>query len=153
VTAAGCPASAAAVLPRTAAPFAMPVEHGKVREFVIATRGDQARFAEGDHAVPPTFLACARLWQDPEQAAVAAGDMSRLLHAGQEYIFHGPPPKVGDHLVGRARITDEYTKVGGKGGELRFTEVTTDFHDQTGRLVATAVTTTVLTSKAPEVDR
>ncbi|WP_107775051.1 FAS1-like dehydratase domain-containing protein [Nocardioides sediminis] len=133
-----------------AEPFAMPIELGKVREFVAGTLGDVARWEEEPRVVPPTFLAVARLWQRGEHRAAPPGDPARLLHAGQRYVFHGPPPAPGDELTGRQRVSDQYTRNGRKGGLLEFTELTTDFHDPSGRLVATAVTTTVMTQNAPE---
>lgn len=134
--------------PRTVGePFTMPVELGKVREFAVATGGDLELWS-ADGAAPPTFLATARLWQAPEQTVKAAGDRSRLLHASQKYVFHGTPPRVGDQLTGQARVTATYEKEGKRGGALRFTEVTTEFRDADGRLVATAVTTTVQTTTA-----
>lgn len=136
-------------------PFDMPIELGKVREFVVATRGDLELWIDGEHpTAPPTFLATARLWQDAGQTVnPQTTDTSRLLHAGQRYLFHGAPPKVGDRLVGQARISARYTKEGRRGGLMSFTEVSTDFHDTDGRLVATSVTTTVITELAPEDDR
>jgi hypothetical protein len=128
-------------------PFTMPVELGKVREFAVATGGDTELWTDVG-TIPPTFLATARLWQGPEHTVKASGDRARLLHASQEYVFHGPPPRVGDHLTGQARVTATYEKDGKRGGLLRFTEVTTEFHDSSGRLVATAVTTTVQTTTA-----
>lgn len=133
--------------PDTGAPFELPVELGKVREFVTATGGDLTTWAAAGTA-PPTFLATARLWQDAAAAVNPQGDTARLLHAGQEYVFHGPPPRVGDVLTGRARVSSRYRKEGRRGGAMEFTEVTTDFHAPDGRLVASAITTTVITGRA-----
>jgi hypothetical protein len=133
-----------------ARPFTMPIELGKVREFVAGTRGDVDRWDAEPRVVPPTFLAVARLWQRDENLASQPGDPARLLHAGQRYSFHGPPPSPGDVLTGRQYLSDRYTREGRKGGKLEFTELTTEFHDTTGRLVATAVTTTVITQNAAE---
>jgi len=136
-------------------PFTMPVELGKVREFLASTMGDvDAWITDPQCHIPPTFLASARLWQGPGEAVnPQSADTSRLLHAGQEYVFHGPPPRVGTTLSGQARISRVYRKRGRRGGEMTFTEVTTEFTDESGRLVATAVTTTVITEQTSEGDR
>jgi hypothetical protein len=37
-------------------------------------------------------------------------DQQRGMHAEQEYIFHGPPPRAGTTLTAQSRITDVYQK-------------------------------------------
>lgn len=72
------------------------------------------------------------------------------MHAEQEYIFHGPPPRAGDRLVGSSRIERIYDKEGRKGGTLTFAVMVTEFRDAAGTLVAEARLTGVETSKPPE---
>lgn len=136
----------------TAIPFTFPIERGKVREFARAVRaGDDDYVSDAQAFIPPTFLASARLWQSQENTISPHGaDTSRLLHAEQEYVFPGIPPRVGDVLTGTARLERTYEKVGKRGGALKFAEVVTEFSNQEGEIVAISKTTTVVTERSPE---
>ena len=72
------------------------------------------------------------------------------MHAEQEYIFHGPPPRAGDALRCQSKITEIFEKKGKRGGTLTFVVMTTEFRDASGRLVAEAKLTGVETSQAPQ---
>lgn len=139
------------------APFELLVEKGKIREFARAVHADLPAHLEGDHPViPPTFLTTAFFWE----REVEGGDIwprvemdpKRGMHAEQEYVFHGPPPRAGDKLVARARIDRIYEKVGRRGGALTFVELVTEFHAPDGRLVATARMTAVETGQPPAAE-
>ena len=101
--------------------------------------------------IPPTFLTTAFFWQtgdaDPWQAV--AMDQRKGLHAEQEFVFHGPPPRAGTRLTGVSRITGITEKQGRRGGTLTFAVMVTEFRDETGRLVAEARQTGVETAQAP----
>ena len=71
-----------------------------------------------------------------------------MLHAEQEFIFHGPPPAAGTQLTAVGRIDKRYTKEGKRGGTMTFTEEVWEYQDQSGELVAEVRSTTVETSKA-----
>jgi hypothetical protein len=124
------------------APFVLEVERGKLREFARATYGDA-----GDVS-PPTFLTTAFHWQsgDSDPWSRVQMDPSRGLHAEQEFVFHGPPPKAGDRLIGTSRISEIYDKTRSSGGTLTFVVMVTDFRDEAGALVAEAKLTGVETS-------
>lgn len=130
-------------------PFRLDVERGKIREFARATF---APVPEDDSpTAPPTFLTTAFHWQgaesDPwEQVRM---DPARGLHAEQEFVFHGPPPRAGDRLVGTSRITDVYEKTGRRGGTLTFVVMVTEFRDGAGVLVAESTLTAVETGQVP----
>ena len=126
----------------TGAPFVLEVERGKLQEFARATYG-----AASDVS-PPTFLTTAFHWQsgDSDPWDRVQMDPSRGLHAEQEFVFHGPPPKVGDRLVGTSRITEIYDKTRSSGGTLTFVVMVTEFRDAAGTLVAEAKLTGVETS-------
>ena len=130
----------------TGEPFVLDVERGKIREFARAT---SAPVPDDEQPVsPPTFLTTAFHWQsdasDPwEQVRM---DPSRGLHAEQEFVFHGPPPKVGDRLIGTSRITEIYDKTRSSGGTLTFVVMVTEFRDEAGALVAESKLTGVETS-------
>jgi hypothetical protein len=133
-------------------PFRMDVERGKIREFARAVRSTDPAYLDAEQAVaPPTFLTTTFFWQaegsDPWPAV--AMDKQRGLHAEQEYTFFGPPPRAGTRLTCRSRIGEIYTKQGRRGGEMTFVVQYTDFHDETGRLVAQAKMTGVETARPP----
>jgi hypothetical protein len=76
-------------------------------------------------------------------------DQARGMHAEQEYVFHGPPPRAGDRLFCQSRVTEVYDKEGRRGGKLTFAVMVTEFRDAAGRLVAEAKLTGVETERAP----
>ncbi len=136
-------------------PFQMDVERGKILEFARATRTSHAAYLDGDHPViPPTFLTTMFFWEelkpgtDPWEKVKM--DQRRGMHAEQEYIFHGPPPKAGTRLTCQSRIDQVYEKEGRRGGNLVFVVKVTEFRDETGKLVAEARMTGVETAKPPE---
>ena len=126
----------------TGTPFVLEVERGKLREFARATHG------EASDVSPPTFLTTAFHWQsgDSDPWDLVRMDPSKGLHAEQEFVFHGPPPKAGDRLIGTSRITELYDKTSSSGGTLTFVVMVTEFRDEAGTLVAEAKLTGVETS-------
>jgi hypothetical protein len=137
-----------AALGRIGEPFTMDVERGKIREFARATRSSNPEY-DGDRPVAPvTFLTTAFFWQDTESNPwrAVAMDLRRGLHAEQEYVFHGPPPRAGTRLTGRSRIASIYEKQGRRGGTMTFVVMVTEFRDESGRLVAEARMTGLETS-------
>jgi hypothetical protein len=130
----------------TGEPFALEVERGKLQEFARATFTQPA----GDWSLP-TFLTTAFHWQQgaADPWPLVAMDPSRGLHAEQEFVFHGPPPRVGDHLVGTSRIDAIYDRDGRRGGGLTFVVMVTEFRDPSGRLVAESRLTGVETGQVP----
>ncbi|MGV0045016.1 FAS1-like dehydratase domain-containing protein [Mycobacterium colombiense] len=134
---------------RTGEPFGFPVELGKVREFARAIASREPAFAQGA-VTPPTFLMAAEHWQARANSPWGENrpNLARLLHAEQEFVFHGAPPAAGANLRGQARIDKRYVKEGKRGGTMTFTELVTEYHDEGGGLVAEVRTTLVETSKA-----
>jgi MaoC dehydratase-like protein len=128
----------------TGEPFTVLVERGKIMEFAAATRSrNPAYWQDKDPVAPPTFLTTQMFWQ--EWAGPGANpwhavrlDQQRGMHAEQEYVFHGPPPRAGTSLTATSRIEDVYSKEGRRGGTLTFAVMVTEFRDETGRLVAEA---------------
>lgn len=128
-------------------PFVMTVEAGKVREFARAVR---ARDAVDPEVSAPTFLMTACQWRDLEHEVVDfAGGFERSLHAGEEFVFHCPPPGPGAELVGVSRLGDVVRKDGRRGGSLVFTEIVTEFRDRDGVLVVENRSTLVEVEKPP----
>lgn len=123
-----------------------------MREFALATKAAHSAYLDDpEPVVPPTFLACAEQWaaHEAELLERTGWDRQRMLHASQEYTFHGRPPRAGAHLRGAARIDSAYERQGRRGGMLRFLVLVTEFVDENGKAVALSKTTVVETSHAP----
>jgi hypothetical protein len=136
----------------TGEPFTLDVERGKIREFARATFSRNPAYLAADVPVAPaTFLTTAFFWQagDGDPWPAVAMDQRRGLHAEQEFVFHGSPPRAGQRLTGRSRIESVTRKPGRRGGMLAFAVMVTEFVDETGRLVAEARMTGVETGTAP----
>src|SRR5271165_479030 len=120
-----------AALGQVGVPFAMDVERGKIHELARAVRSDDPAYFEGDHPViPPTFLTTMFFWEElvpgSNPWALVKMDQRRGMHAEQEYVFHGPPPRAGTRLTCQSRIEDVYEKEGRRGGKLGFAVMVTE---------------------------
>ena len=126
----------ASALGATGSPFVLDVERGKIREFARATYADIP--ADEQPTAPPTFLTTASHWQtgDSDPWEQVRMDPARGLHAEQEFVFFGRPPKAGDRLIGTSRIAEVYEKTNRSGGTLTFVVMVTEFRDEAGELVA-----------------
>jgi len=130
-------------------PFEMDIERGKIDEFARAIRATHSDHFQGRKPViPPTFLATQFFWEKRVEGAnpwdLVQMSEERGMHAEQEYIFHGPPPRAGDRLVAQSRITELYEKTSRSGTTLTFVKMVTEYRDpKTDRLVAEAVLTGV----------
>jgi hypothetical protein len=134
-------------------PSEIPIERGKIREFARACMTNNPEYvADRAPAVPPTFLTTTNFWTSAGTSPLAKLDIDlrRLLHGGQEYVFHGPPPHAGTELTFQTRVDKIYEKEGKRGGTMTFVETVTEFRDQAGTLVAEARSTAIETGKAPE---
>ena len=137
------------------APFEMDIERGKIHEFARATRSAHPAHFTGDHPIaPPTFLTTTFFWEQlaPDSNPWHRVQMSpeRGMHAEQEYVFHGPPPRAGTRLRCQSRIAEIYEKEGRRGGTMTFVVMVTEFRDASGKLVAEARMTAVETAQPPE---
>jgi hypothetical protein len=133
----------AVVIGKTGQPFVLPIEHGKLREFVHAVAERSIDADDTSAVIPPTFLATAMWWQGPEANPLhdAALDSARMLHVETEYVFPNGVPQVGTPLTGTARISKTWEKEGRRAGPMTFVAVTTDFRDPGGDLVAQCIWT------------
>jgi hypothetical protein len=136
-------------------PFELDVERGKIREFARAIRSDDPDFVDGDRPIsPPTFLTTMFFWEEWVAGSnpwhLVKLDQQRGMHAEQEYVFHGPPPRAGTRLICQSRIESIFEKEGRRGGALTFAVMVTEFRDESGQLVAEARMTGVETAKPPE---
>ena len=99
--------------------------------------------ARGMVTVPPEFF-----WEKRVEGAnpwdLVQMSEERGMHAEQEYIFHGPPPRAGDRLVAQSTITEITEKTSRSGTVLVFVKMVTEFRDPAdNRLVAEAILTGV----------
>ena len=68
------------------------------------------------------------------------------LHAEQRYVYHRHP-KVGDVLTATNKPGKSWEKEGKRSGKLVFSESITEYRDQDGELVVTAIGTGVRTER------
>lgn len=136
-------------------PFVLDVERGKIHEFARATRSSHPSHFEGDDVVsPPTFLTTQFFWEELVEGSnpwhLVKMSQKRGMHAEQEYIFHGPPPRAGQRLFCRSKVTEMWEKESRSAGTLTFVKMVTEFRDADGVLRAEAILTGVETAKPPE---
>jgi N-terminal half of MaoC dehydratase len=139
-----------------------PVEAGHVLAFARALGAtDPARGlpCDGDVA-PPTFaIASAQFdpdyrlrprpvvpWHGSGSDAGLVTEGAAGLHAEQHFTYHRPI-RVGDVLTCATRPGQEWKKQG-RSGRLRFREQITEFCDESGELVVTARSVSVLREKS-----
>lgn len=131
----------------TGTPFTLDVERGKVIEFARAIQAAHPDHVSADAVVPPTFLTTQLFWEKLTDGANPWSQVQmseeRGMHAEQEYIFHGPPPRAGQRLHGRSTIRDITEKISRSGHRLVFVKMVTEYRDDAGKLVAEAILTGV----------
>ena len=134
------------------APYGMPIEQGKVREFARATKAADARFTAGPAPLsPPTFLVTNALWLEPGSWVLDYGDLdwARLLSGGSEFTFSGPPLRAGERLTATQRVDEVYRKHGRRGGDMTFIVFTTAFARPDGSVAARERHTTIQAARPP----
>ena len=80
------------------------------------------------------------------EASGGSGGGGGGLHAEQRYIYHRHP-KVGDVLTATNKPGKSWEKEGKRSGKLVFSESITEYRDQDGELVVTAIGTGVRTER------
>lgn len=138
--------------------YQMDIERGKLRDFARAMNAPLPEYLEGDHPpVPATFLITAAYsWgyslERPRGTAFEQidHDLSVPLHAEESFTFHQALPRAGDRLNCRASLEKVWRKRGGRGGDLTFLTMLTEFRAEDGTLVAEERSTTVTTENAPD---
>lgn len=122
-----------------------PIDWTKVWEFALAVHDDHA---EADPLpVPPLFPIFGHFAFETFFGSVEAGmDQDNVLHAEEEYDYRRPL-RVGDRLVCRSKVVDEFFKTGRRGGRLHFVVTETEMREEaTGELVVVERTTMVQTA-------
>jgi hypothetical protein len=133
----------------TGTPFRVPLEQGKIREYATAIGSTHPEYLDDEAPVVPAhFLTTTFFWEGDTGNPWDRVEMSqqRGMHAEQEYVFHGEPPRAGTELTATSRIDAIYEKTSRSGSTLTFVEMVTEFRDPGGLLVAEAKMTAVETA-------
>jgi hypothetical protein len=77
------------------------------------------------------------------------GNLTRVLHGEQRFIYH-QPMRPGMRLTVTSHPGKSWEKEGKRGGTMRFSESITEFRDEKGELVTTAISVGIVTGKAVE---
>ena len=77
------------------------------------------------------------------------GNLTRVLHGEQRFVYH-QPMRPGMRLRVSTRPGKAWEKEGKRGGTMRFSETITEFRDERGELVTTAISVGIVTGKAVE---
>jgi hypothetical protein len=131
-------------------PFEVRLETGKIREYARAIGSSHPEYLEADEPVIPAhFLTTTFFWEGDQGNPWDRVRMSqqRGMHAEQEYVFHGEPPRAGTRLTCTSRIDKIFEKESRGGAGLTFVEMVTEFRDPAGVLVAEARMTAVETAE------
>jgi acyl dehydratase len=140
--------------------YEMDIERGRIRDFARAMNAPLPEYIDARHPpIPATFLITAAYsWgyslERPRGTAFEQidHDLSVPLHAEESFSFHGALPRAGDRLICRASLENVWRKQGGRGGDLTFLTMLTEFSNEAGTLIAEERSTTVTTANAPAAD-
>ncbi|MCP4334005.1 MAG: hypothetical protein GY785_15205 [Gammaproteobacteria bacterium] len=138
--------------------YEMDIERGKIRDFARAMSAPLPEFIDAPQPlIPASFLITAAYsWgyslERPRGTVFEQidHDLSVPLHAEESFRFHGALPRAGERLHCRASLENVWRKQGGRGGDLTFLTMLTEFRNPAGDLVAEERSTTVTTENAPE---
>ena len=89
-----------------------------------------------------------------ERAGRARGEggpanLSRVLHGEQRFVYH-QAIRPGMRLRVAMKPGRSWEKEGKRGGKLRMSETISEYHDEQGQLVVTAISVGIVTEKAVE---
>ncbi|MEE8174770.1 MAG: MaoC family dehydratase N-terminal domain-containing protein [Dehalococcoidia bacterium] len=129
-----------------AAPFTMPADWSKIREFANATLNDDPIYFDPEYAektrfggvpTPPTWVVDMLFWATPEThldlglVDSTQGKGGYLLHGETEWIYL-KPIMAGDTLTVKTKVADMYEKQGRRGGKMEFAVTEHTFINQHG---------------------
>jgi len=137
--------------------YEMDVERGRIRDFARAMSAPLPDFISGKTPVIPAMFLVTTPYTwgyslERPRGTVFADidhDLSVPLHAEESFVFHGEPPRAGDSFTCRSILENVITKSGGRGGDLTFLTMLTEYRDGAGRLAAEQRSMTVTTGLAP----
>ncbi len=133
-------------------PFTMTIERGKIREFARATMSSNAgvprRPGGADRADVPDHRRVLDRHRAQSVYSKVKLDLQRLLHGGQEYIFHGPPPHRGRRSSpSRRGWTRSTRRKASAAASMTFVVTVAEFRDETGKLRVEARSTAIETGR------
>ncbi len=112
------------------------IERGAIRKFAEAV-GDTTQACLRGELAPPTFPTTIRI-----PIPGVTYDLSRVLHAGQEYRFERPI-RAGDRLRCRTRLQDVYQREG-RLGAMTFLIIELEGRDENGERVFSGRSTVIV---------
>ena len=138
--------------------YEVEIERGRIRQFAKSIYCTHPAYHEGRNAVvPPTFLIMSGyhygyiLARAPKDSAFGQldEDFRTCADGGEEFVFHGPPPRAGDVLNASTIMHDFKEREGRRGGRLRIYVTKNSFTAPDGRPVADWYEWNVKTSHSP----
>jgi hypothetical protein len=160
--------------------FEFPVDRSAILDFAAALGETNPIYWNESHAratplggviAPPTFAVVSAHWNPdhlfrgvrriPAQGERREGErrareraegepiLSRVLHGEQRFVYH-QPIRPGMRLRVATRPGKSWEKEGKRGGKLRFSESVSEYRDEAGELVVTAISVGIVTEKAVE---
>jgi acyl dehydratase len=84
-----------------------------------------------------------------EDAGGGGGSVARLLHGEQRFIYH-KPVHPGMRLTVTSKPGKSWEKEGKRGGTMKFNETVSEYRDENGELVITAIGVGIITGQVVE---
>ena len=125
--------------------YSVDLERGRIRQFAKAIYAfGQDYHQDPKPVVPPTFLIMSGyfygniLARAPNDSAFGSinEDFRTCADGGEEFVFHGPPPRAGETLTASTTMHDYQERQGRRGGRLRIYVTRTEFRSADGLHVA-----------------
>ncbi len=138
--------------------YEVDIERGRIRQFAKSIYAFDPAYHDDPRAVvPPTFLIMSGyhygyiLARAPRESVFGRidEDFRTCADGGEEFVFHGPPPRAGDRLIASTSMHDFKERQGRRGGRLRIYVTRTKFHTPDRRHVADWYEWNVKTAHAP----
>ncbi len=130
------------------------IEQGPVRAFATAVHDDPDHYTGDGAPTPPTWPFAMGYWGSMGRGGAAGLPIEKLrgpgrmiLHGEQAFDFHRPP-RVGETLVGRGRISDVYEKETAS-ATMEFYVREMDWRDEAGEPVVTDRFTLIVRVNSP----
>jgi acyl dehydratase len=122
--------------------------------FAIASaHWDPDYFLRGVRRIPPPkprpAAAAPEAAASPAAGGGGGGNLTRVLHGEQRFVYH-QPMRPGMRLTVTQKRGRSWSKEGKRGGTMNFSESITEYRDQNGELVTTAISVGIVTGKAVE---
>ena len=138
--------------------YEVDIERGRIRQFAKSIYAfDPSYHEDPNPVVPPTFLIMSGyhygyiLARAPKDSAFGRidEDFRTCADGGEEFVFHGPPPRAGDRLIASTSMHDFKERQGRRGGRLRIYVTRTEFRTLQGQHVADWYEWNVKTEQSP----